>query len=161
MPDGATLAPVVLPRAQHVISYHVVTGGACWGRIAGGPPVRIETGDVLVFPRGDAYVMSIGPPTGGGPDAGEVLDFIKKMSAGQLPFVVVEDGGGPESLASRVRVPGLRHRPFNPLLGTLPHLLHVRPPRRRRPATRCASSSISPSRSRGSGAPGVNASGSG
>ena len=129
VPDGATLAPVVLPRAQHVISYHVVTGGACWGRIAGGPPIRIETGDVLVFPHGDAYVMSIGPPTGGGPDAGEVLDFVKKMSAGQLPFVVVEDGGGPESLRLVCGFMGCDTRPFNPLLGTLPHLLHVRPPR--------------------------------
>ena len=32
-----------------------------------GAPVRIETGDVLVFPHGDAYVMSIGPATRRGP----------------------------------------------------------------------------------------------
>jgi hypothetical protein len=68
VPDGASLAPVVLPRAQHVISYHVVTRGTCWGRLAGGVPKRIETGDVLVFPHGDPYVMSIDPATRGGPE---------------------------------------------------------------------------------------------
>ena len=98
VPDGAALAPAILPRAQHVISYHVVTRGSCWGRIAGGVPTRIETGDVLVFPHGDPYVMSIDVATGAGPDAAEVLDFMKKMSAGQLPFVVVDGGGGPEPL---------------------------------------------------------------
>src|SRR5262249_49105374 len=34
VPDGAELAPIILPRAQHVISYHVVTRGACWGSLA-------------------------------------------------------------------------------------------------------------------------------
>jgi len=125
VPDGAALAPAILPPAQHVISYHVVTRGACWGRIAGGVPTRIETGDVLVFPHGDPYVMSIDAATGAGPDAAEVLDFMKKMSAGQLPFVVVEDGGGPEPLHLVCGFLGCDVRPFNPLLGTLPRLLHV------------------------------------
>jgi AraC-like DNA-binding protein len=128
VPDGATLAPVFLPRSQHVISYHAVTRGACWGRLAGGPPTRIEAGDVLVFPHGDPYVMSIDPTTGGGPDATEVLDFMKKMSAGQLPFVVVEGGGGTEPLHLVCGFLGCDTRPFNPLLGTLPHLLRVRRP---------------------------------
>ena len=60
MPDSATLAPAVLPGAQRVISYHVITDGACWGRLLpDGAPTRLEAGDVLVFPRGDPYVMSI------------------------------------------------------------------------------------------------------
>ncbi len=129
VPDGATLAPAILPRAQHVISYHIVTRGACWGRLAGGAPTRIESGDVLVFPHGDPYVMSIDRATGGGPDTAEVLDFMKKMSAGQLPFVVVEGGGGgSEPLHLVCGFLGCDVRPFNPLLGTLPRLLHLRRP---------------------------------
>jgi AraC-like DNA-binding protein len=126
VPAGASLAPVILPRSQHVISYHVVTRGACWGRLAGGPPTRIEAGDVLVFPHGDSYVMSIDPVTGGGPDATEVLDFMKKMSAGQLPFVVVEGGNGAAPLHLVCGFLGCDARPFNPLLDTLPRLLRVR-----------------------------------
>lgn len=128
VPDGAALAPVILPRAQHVISYHVVTRGACWGRLAGGAPTRIEAGDVLVFPHGDPYTMSIGPAGGGGPTEAEVMEFLKMMSAGQMPFVVVEGGGGPEPLHLVCGFLGCDIRPFNPLLGTLPRLLHVRRP---------------------------------
>jgi AraC-like DNA-binding protein len=125
MPAGRALAPVLLPRAQHVISYHVVTRGACWGRLAGGPATRVEAGDVLVFPRGDPYVMSIDPASGAGPGEAEVLDFMKKMSVGELPSVVVEGGGGPTQLGLVCGFLGCDVSPFNPLLGTLPRLLRV------------------------------------
>ena len=52
MPDTSALADVILPRAQHVISYHVVTRGACFGALVGHAPVRVEAGDILVFPHG-------------------------------------------------------------------------------------------------------------
>ena len=62
MPDSSALAAVTLPRAQHVISYHVVTEGSCWGALLGGAAsVHLEAGDVLLFPHGDPYVMSIAP----------------------------------------------------------------------------------------------------
>src|SRR6185503_15788504 len=61
MPDSTAIATVTLPRAQHVISYHVVTEGSCWGALRGGDAVHLEAGDVLLFPHGDAYVMSIAP----------------------------------------------------------------------------------------------------
>lgn len=125
MPAGTTLARVLLPRAQHVISYHVVTRGACWGRLTGGPATRIEAGDVLVFPRGDPYVMSIDPASGAGPSEAELLDFMKKMSVGELPSVVVEGGGGPTKLGLVCSFLGCDVSPFNPLLGTLPRLLRV------------------------------------
>jgi NAD(P)-dependent dehydrogenase (short-subunit alcohol dehydrogenase family) len=75
LPDGAALAPVLQPRTQHVISYHVVTRGACWGGLVDGPPVRLEAGDVLVFPRGDPYVMTMPEPRRGGPGPVEILTF--------------------------------------------------------------------------------------
>jgi AraC-like DNA-binding protein len=126
LPDGATLAPVTLPRAQHVISYHVVTHGTCWGGLRAGAPVRLEAGDVLVFPRGDAYFMSMGRDMRGGPDHAVVLAFMRQMGSGQLPFTVVEGGGGRERLHLVCGFLGCDIRPFNPLLATLPPLLHVR-----------------------------------
>jgi AraC-like DNA-binding protein len=125
MPAGTVLAPALMPRAQQVISYHVVTRGACWGRLAGGAATRIEAGDILVFPRGDPYVMSIDPATGAGPDEAEVLDWMKKMSVGELPSVVVEGGDGPARLELVCGFLGCDVSPFNPLLGTLPRLLRV------------------------------------
>ena len=45
-PDSSALAPVILPRVQHVVSYHVVTQGTCWCHMAGAAPVRLDAGDV-------------------------------------------------------------------------------------------------------------------
>ncbi|HKZ07438.1 MAG TPA: AraC family transcriptional regulator [Methylomirabilota bacterium] len=127
VPDGATLASAVRPGAQRVISYHVVTGGVAWGRVLpDGPPTRLEAGDVLVLPHGDAYVMSIGRDRGRGPEAAEVMDFMRAMSQGRLPFRVVEGGAGSDRLRLVCGFLSCDVRPYNPLLATLPRLLHVR-----------------------------------
>src|SRR5262249_60018877 len=98
IPDGTTLAPAILPGAELVLSYHVVINGSGWGGLPDGDPVRLEAGDVLVFPHGDPYVMSIARDTRGGPGLTELLAFFGEMAAGRLPFVVTECGGGPDRL---------------------------------------------------------------
>jgi hypothetical protein len=97
VPDGAALAPVLLPGAQHVISYHVVTRGSCWGQVADGPPVALQTGDVFVVPHGSAYAMDIEPARWRAPGA-EDMAFFRQMAAGALPFTIQEHGGGREPL---------------------------------------------------------------
>jgi AraC-like DNA-binding protein len=125
VPDGATLASATLPRAQHMISYHVVTRGSCSGALAEGTPVRVQEGDILVFPQGDPYVMSIAKGMRGGPDRAAVLAFMRDMAAGRLPFTVTEGGGGPEQLGLLCGFLGCDAYPFNPLVAALPRLLHV------------------------------------
>jgi AraC-like DNA-binding protein len=127
MPAAGALAPVTLPRAQHVISYHVVTRGSCsGGLLVGDEAVQLREGDVLVFPHGDPYVMSIAPGMRGGPNRADVLAFMNAMATGRLPFVVAEGGGGPQQLGLVCGFLGCDVRPFNPLLAALPRLLHVR-----------------------------------
>jgi hypothetical protein len=41
---------------EHVIEYHVVTEGVCWGGARGGPSLRLEAGDVLVLPHGGTEI---------------------------------------------------------------------------------------------------------
>ena len=53
--DGAA-APHTMPGVEHVIEYHVVTEGACWGGLPGELSIELEAGDVLVFPHGDAQI---------------------------------------------------------------------------------------------------------
>jgi AraC-like DNA-binding protein len=125
MPDGATLASSVPAGAQNVISYHVVTRGACWGGLSHGEPVQLKSGDVLVFPRGDPYTMSTAPAMRGGPPPPEILAFMRAMSAGRLPFLVREGGDGGEAMELVCGFLGCDMRPFNPLLATLPRLIHV------------------------------------
>ena len=124
--DGAMLAPVVFPAVQHVISYHIVTRGSCWGALQdGGRPVRLVAGDVLVLPRGDPYFIATEAQPRGTPTPEEDLDFLRDMAAGRLPFRV-RDGAGRERLHLVCGFLGCDLRPFNPLLATLPSLLRVR-----------------------------------
>jgi hypothetical protein len=37
-----------MPGVEHVIEYHVLTAGSCWGGIVDETPVRLETGDVIL-----------------------------------------------------------------------------------------------------------------
>ena len=60
-PAAPVLAPVLLPRAQHIVSYHVVREGACWCESPGLDPVRLEAGDVLIVPHGHAYALTSAP----------------------------------------------------------------------------------------------------
>jgi AraC-like DNA-binding protein len=66
-PPSRTIAPHIMPGVEHVIEYHAVTSGSCWGGVLGEPPVRLEAGDVIVFPQGDAHVVSSAPGMRGGP----------------------------------------------------------------------------------------------
>jgi hypothetical protein len=61
VPSAATLRPIIMPSVQHLISYHLVTTGSCWAIPQQGKPVRLEAGNVIVFPSGDPHVMCTDP----------------------------------------------------------------------------------------------------
>ena len=125
-PASTDLLPVILPRAQHVVSYHVVSQGACWCESPGQAPLRLETGDVLVVPHGHAYQLasSCGLRTGWTLD--DALAWFRAMANGQLPFVVTEGGDGSERLQLVCGFLGCDALPFNPVLTTLPSIVRVR-----------------------------------
>lgn len=125
-PAAADLAPVILPRAQHVVSYHVVTEGSCWCESPGHPPLRLEAGDVLIVPHGHAYQIAseCGLRTGWSID--DALGWFRAMAVGQLPFVVTEGGDGSERIRLVCGFLGCDALPFNPVLTMLPGVLRVR-----------------------------------
>jgi len=71
-------------------------------------------------------VIALEPGMRGGPERAEVIEFLRDMGAGRLPFTVCEGGGGRERVHLVCGFLGCDVRPFNPLLATLPPLLHVR-----------------------------------
>jgi AraC-like DNA-binding protein len=108
------LTPRILPGAEHLISYHILTSGHCYGRLIGKPPVALGPGDVIVFPHGDAHVMSSDPELRSVP-----------ATPGRYPETVRLGDGEPITATFVCGFLGCDRRPFNPLLATLPAQLHL------------------------------------
>ena len=124
-PQAKVIAPAVMPDAEHVIEYHVVTSGSCWASVIGSDlaPVPLKAGDAVAFPQGDAHVLSSAPGMRGEPD---LSMFNPPEGAGQLPLIFNIDGGGREKAHLVCGFLGCDSRPFNPLLESLPRILHAR-----------------------------------
>ena len=125
VPDGSLFAPALAGGADQLASYHIVIDGPCWGAVAGEEPVRLERGDILLVPRGDAYVIASEPQQPAPGDGREVREVLRMLAAGELPPVVRNGGPGPEGNRLVCGFLGCDMRPFNPLLGTLPRMLRV------------------------------------
>jgi hypothetical protein len=55
------IMPRLVPGADHLIACHMITNGRCFVNLAGRTPIRMETGEVVVFLRGDPHVLSSRP----------------------------------------------------------------------------------------------------
>lgn len=121
-PAASTIGPHLLPGAEHVIEFHVVSAGACWGGVRGEPALRLEAGDLIVFPQGDPHVLSSAPGMRGEPD----LAPFRSASERRLPISLSVNGGGAEQTQIICGFLGCDARPFNPLLATLPRVIHLR-----------------------------------
>jgi AraC-like DNA-binding protein len=112
------LVPRILPEAEHLISYHILLSGSCWAGVAGESQVRMDPGDVIVFPQGDAHLMS----------SAEGLRSpaqINDASPDRYPNTVLL---GPDAKRPTTFVCGFLGcdvRPYNPLLSALPRRMHV------------------------------------
>jgi AraC-like DNA-binding protein len=121
-PAGREVGPYIMPGIEHVIEYHVVTEGSCWGGLIDEPPIRLEAGDIIVFPQGDSHVMASAPGMRGEPD----FESFRTLSQGRLPLSISVRGGGPDRTRLVCGFLGCDARPFNPLLSTLPRVMHLR-----------------------------------
>lgn len=137
-PASSEIAAAVMPDAEQVIEYHVVTAGECWVAIDGEQPLRLRCGDIVILPQGDAHVVSSAPGMRAEPN----VDWYKEMKLHRRPFRLAQDGFAASTHAREAMraAPdadyktdtalvcgfiGCDKRPFNPLLATLPRLLHL------------------------------------
>lgn len=126
VPPVRDYARIILPRAQHVLSYHVVVEGRGWASVPGVETVPFGPGDVILFPHGDDYAMRSAPDARPELDRAQTLDFFRALARGELPFVVREGGGGEPRARFICGFLGCDLRPFNPVLEGLPRLLRMR-----------------------------------
>jgi AraC-like DNA-binding protein len=126
VPNATDFASIVLPGAQHVVSYHIVMRGRCWAALGDAEPVRLEAGDVLVVPHGGAYRMASAPDLRSAASRQAVLGFFRNMATTSAPLAIVEGGGGPERAQVVCGFLGCDRHPFNPVLEALPAVLYLR-----------------------------------
>lgn len=113
------LTPRIMPSSEHLISYHILTEGGCFGGLVGEEQVELTAGDVIVFPHGDPHVMS----SGRGGRAG--LNILTSAPA-RYPFKLHLGDPGPRVSSFVCGFLGCDRRPFNPLLEALPRRMHMR-----------------------------------
>jgi AraC-like DNA-binding protein len=113
------LSPAVLPASEHLISYHILTEGRCFGGLVDGPKVELAAGDAIIFPHGHAHTMASGAD-------GRADWILTSTSAGPFADVlrIGERGGAPTTFVCGFL--GCDRRPFNPLLAALPPVIHMR-----------------------------------
>ena len=131
-PHVREIIPAIMPGAEHMFEFHGVVKGSCWAAIVGEPPIRLEAGDVILFPQGDHHVMSSAPGMRV-PNLDSGLFYSDRPQ--QLPYTLnvgrsgmsigrVEDGSGDRTTLACGFL-GLDARPFNPLIASLPRVLRI------------------------------------
>ncbi len=86
-PSADTAAPLLEPGAERVVIFHLLTEGECYVGMKGQPPLHLHAGDAVIFPQGDAHLMSSQP--GLPPAKGSRLDEVLARRPRQLAY-----GGG-------------------------------------------------------------------
>jgi hypothetical protein len=119
-PPSREIVGKVMPVAHRVIEYHLIARGTCWGHAVGDEPRQLREGDLMVFPQGDAHVLSSAPGLRATPDMGA---FARVSTP--LPMFYELGGGGPERARIVCCFLGCDERPFNPLLTALPSVIHL------------------------------------
>ena len=120
-----------MPGAEHVLGYHLIVKGDSWAAADGVPPVRLFGGDFVMFPRGDAHLLSSAPGMTAQRDDSDwqyvTRNDPKPIAVAYHHGVLRPGAPTPAAEASTVVVCGFIGcdlKPFNPLIAALPRLLH-------------------------------------
>jgi AraC-like DNA-binding protein len=114
-----TMGPLIRPGVDHVIAFHALLSGSCYGSMNGEQPITVGEGDVIVFPQGDVHVLCSQPGLRATP-------FEPDLDTSRRPVWPVSVGNRDGASARIVcGYLGCDAGPFKHLIGGLPRLLHV------------------------------------
>jgi AraC-like DNA-binding protein len=119
-PTRELILPRILPGADRLIAYHVLTAGRCYATPDGGESVPVEAGEVVLFTNADPHVMSSSAGMCAEPPSADVIEI---AAAGLLPFHINLMDGGAVSARLVCGYLACDAKPFNPLLEALPPML--------------------------------------
>jgi AraC-like DNA-binding protein len=66
-PQAEAVARQVDAGSQRLLFYHFFVDGSCTVKLDGLPPLRVQAGDIILFPHGDAHTMASFGADGRGP----------------------------------------------------------------------------------------------
>ena len=88
------LCVTFLPRAERIVSYHLITEGSCCARLVDDPAstLCVNAGELLVVPQGEAHLMGTSLEIAPAP-ADEMLSRYLKTSPGEVMELSYGGGG--------------------------------------------------------------------
>lgn len=126
-PSSRLLADALMPGVEHVLAYHLMVKGDGWAAAEGHAPVRMACGDIVMFPRGDAHVVSSAPGLRASEDQSDwryvTRNDPKPIAVAYHRGVLRPGVACPVDEAGAVVVCGFVAcdlKPFNPLIAALP-----------------------------------------
>lgn len=125
-PHAAEVSSLILPKAEQIICFHILVSGDGWATLDDEDvaALPLKAGDVLIVSKGDRHYLSSAP----GMRAEAEMDAYRSVPGKTLPIphTVNETAAEPETCHFVCGYLGCDRRPFNPLLESLPRLLHAK-----------------------------------
>ncbi len=119
-PDSRLFAPMLIPGAKQLVLFHLIVEGTCWVELENESPCKLEAGDLIVLPHGDAHALA-NPPG----ETRTPMSTLLPPPPWQQPPSLVHGGGGE---VARILCGFLYcdDAVFNPVFTMLPRVLLVR-----------------------------------
>ncbi len=120
----AGLVAAYLPQSECVITYHLITAGNCWARLADDPgsAIHLNAGELLVVPHGETHIMGSNldiSPTA----AASLLASQFEAAPGEVMKLLYGGGGAvTRMLCGFLACDGVLR---NPILSELPRIFKV------------------------------------
>lgn len=118
---GMFTAPwaIAVPRLEGVMTFLVVTSGACWLRLEGLEPRLMQQGSLVLIPHSTPHVISSAPDLAGDP----LFDLpVEKVSE---RYEIMRHGGGGELTRTMYGVVRFDDVAAEHLLGLLPQMISI------------------------------------
>jgi AraC family transcriptional regulator, alkane utilization regulator len=118
-PNPELLASIVLPDAECIVLFHILTEGECFILCKGHSPVKMQAGDVIILPHGEPHTMCSDLGTKPTP-----IDAVFSQRSPDATLEVAFGGGGRKTRF----ICGYLNcdQRFSPLASALPTMLVVR-----------------------------------
>jgi AraC-like DNA-binding protein len=125
-PSMKRIGASMMPSAEHVIPFHIMVSGQGWAmpRDRSVAPLKVDSGDIVMFPFGESHVITSDRARweGKAPDP----SFYAEAAASDDPFTLIRIGGDGEEAKFVCGYLGCDASPFNPVLGALPKMIVVK-----------------------------------